>query len=65
MNILNWKYKLIEYVNGFLLEEINGIIEVFKNLNFWKIFFVYLGFGVLVVVGYMDFGNWLIFIIGG
>lgn len=56
---------MIEYVNGFLFEEINGIIDVFKNMSFWKMLFVYLGLGVLVVVGYMDLGNWFILIIGG
>lgn len=57
--------KMFNYVNGFSLEEINNIVEVFKNVSFWWILLVYSGFGVLVVVGYMDLGNWIMLIVGG
>jgi len=51
------KHKLIEYANGPSLEEINGTIEVPKNLSFWKALFAYSGPGALVAVGYMDPGK--------
>lgn len=59
------KHKLIEYANGPSLEEINGTIEVPKNLSFWKTLFAYSGPGALVAVGYMDPGNWSTSITGG
>ncbi|WP_047998708.1 Nramp family divalent metal transporter [Lactiplantibacillus herbarum] len=59
------KHKLIEYANGPSLEEINGTIEVPKNLSFWKALFAYSGPGALVAVGYMDPGNWSTSITGG
>ncbi|AVK61232.1 divalent metal cation transporter [Lactobacillus sp. CBA3605] len=59
------KHKLIEYANGPSLEEINGTIEVPKNLGFWKMLFAYSGPGALVAVGYMDPGNWSTSITGG
>ena len=61
----NRKHKLIEYANGPSLEEINGTIEVPKNLSFWKTLFAYSGPGALVAVGYMDPGNWSTSITGG
>jgi manganese transport protein len=64
-NTPNRKHKLIEYANGPSLEEINGTIEVPKNLNFWKTLFAYSGPGALVAVGYMDPGNWSTSITGG
>lgn len=59
------KHKLIEYANGPSLEEINGTIEVPKNMSFWKTLFAYSGPGALVAVGYMDPGNWSTSITGG
>ncbi|CAM3154412.1 Nramp family divalent metal transporter [Lactiplantibacillus plajomi] len=64
-NTPNRKHKLIEYANGPSLEEINGTIEVPKNLSFWKTLFAYSGPGALVAVGYMDPGNWSTSITGG
>ncbi|MFB9768680.1 Nramp family divalent metal transporter [Lactiplantibacillus modestisalitolerans] len=61
----NRKHKLIEYANGPSLEEINGTIEVPKNMSFWKTLFAYSGPGALVAVGYMDPGNWSTSITGG
>lgn len=59
------KKHLIEYANGPSLEEINGTIEVPKNLSFWRTLFAYSGPGALVAVGYMDPGNWSTSITGG
>ncbi|ETY73216.1 manganese transporter [Lactiplantibacillus fabifermentans T30PCM01] len=59
------KHKLIEYANGPSLEEINGKIEVSKDIGFWKTLFAYSGPGALVAVGYMDPGNWSTSITGG
>jgi len=61
----NRSHKLIEYANGPSLEEINGKIEVPKNIGFWKTLFAYSGPGALVAVGYMDPGNWSTSITGG
>ncbi len=52
------RHHLIEYANGPSLEEINGTIDVPKNMSFWKTLFAYSGPGALVAVGYMDPGNW-------
>lgn len=59
------KQHLIHYANGPSLEEINGTVEVPKNLSFWKTLFMYSGPGALVAVGYMDPGNWSTSITGG
>ncbi len=59
------KHHLIEYANGKSLEEINGTVEVPKNIGFWKALFMYSGPGALVAVGYMDPGNWSTSITGG
>ncbi|WP_286136881.1 Nramp family divalent metal transporter [Philodulcilactobacillus myokoensis] len=56
---------LIKYANGESLQEINGTVEVPKNLGFWKTLFKYSGPGALVAVGYMDPGNWSTSITGG
>jgi len=58
-------HKLIEYANGPSLEEINGKIDVPKNIGFWRTLFAYSGPGALVAVGYMDPGNWSTSITGG
>lgn len=57
--------RLLNFANGPSLEEINGTIEVPKNLGFWKTLFAYSGPGALVAVGYMDPGNWSTSITGG
>lgn len=59
------KHHLIEYANGPSLEEINGTIEVPKDVGFLKTLFAYSGPGALVAVGYMDPGNWSTSITGG
>ncbi|USS93175.1 Nramp family divalent metal transporter [Fructilactobacillus ixorae] len=59
------KHRLVEYANGRSLDEINGSIEVPKNIGFWKTLFMYSGPGALVAVGYMDPGNWATSITGG
>jgi manganese transport protein len=59
------KQHIIHYANGPSLEEINGTVEVPKNLSFWKTLFMYSGPGALVAVGYMDPGNWSTSITGG
>lgn len=59
------KNKWLTYANGPSLEEINGTVEVPKNISFWKALFVYSGPGALVAVGYMDPGNWSTSITGG
>ncbi|USS86062.1 Nramp family divalent metal transporter [Fructilactobacillus cliffordii] len=59
------KHHLVEYANGKSLDEINGSIEVPKNIGFWKTLFMYSGPGALVAVGYMDPGNWATSITGG
>ncbi|WP_413627840.1 Nramp family divalent metal transporter [Fructilactobacillus vespulae] len=59
------KHRLIEYANGQSLDEINGTVEVPKNIGFWKTLFKYSGPGALVAVGYMDPGNWATSITGG
>ncbi|GMC13128.1 MULTISPECIES: Nramp family divalent metal transporter [Enterococcus] len=59
------RHHLIEYANGPSLEEINGTIDVPKNMSFWKTLFAYSGPGALVAVGYMDPGNWSTSITGG
>lgn len=51
------RHHLIEYANGPSLEEINGTIDVPKNMSFWKTLFAYSGPGALVAVGYMDPGK--------
>lgn len=55
----------IHYANGPSLEEINGTIEVPKDLSFFKTLLAYSGPGALVAVGYMDPGNWSTSITGG
>ena len=45
------RHHLIEYANGPSLEEINGTIDVPKNMSFWKTLFAYSGPGALVAVG--------------
>ncbi|MGT2807197.1 divalent metal cation transporter [Streptococcus iniae] len=57
--------RLLDYANGPSLEEINGSIEVPKNLSFFKTLLAYSGPGALVAVGYMDPGNWSTSITGG
>ncbi|MCH4167634.1 MAG: Nramp family divalent metal transporter [Streptococcaceae bacterium] len=59
------RHHLVEYANGPSLEEINGTIDVPKNMSFWKTLFAYSGPGALVAVGYMDPGNWSTSITGG
>ncbi|USS88272.1 Nramp family divalent metal transporter [Fructilactobacillus hinvesii] len=59
------KHRLVEYANGKSLDEINGSVEVPKNIGFWKTLFMYSGPGALVAVGYMDPGNWATSITGG
>lgn len=59
------KTHFIQYANGKSLQEINGTVEVPKNLGFWKTLFMYSGPGALVAVGYMDPGNWSTSITGG
>ncbi|KRM79739.1 manganese transport protein mntH [Fructilactobacillus sanfranciscensis DSM 20451] len=59
------KHHLIEYANGKSLDEINGTVEVPKNIGFWKTLLMYSGPGELVAVGYMDPGNWATSITGG
>ncbi|AEN98687.1 putative manganese transport protein mntH [Fructilactobacillus sanfranciscensis TMW 1.1304] len=59
------KHHLIEYANGKSLDEINGTVEVPKNIGFWKALLMYSGPGALVAVGYMDPGNWATSITGG
>lgn len=59
------KHHLIEYANGKSLDEINGTVEVPKNIGFWKTLLMYSGPGALVAVGYMDPGNWATSITGG
>lgn len=61
----NNKHSFLEYANGPSLEEINGTIEVPKNMGFLKTLFAYSGPGALVAVGYMDPGNWSTSITGG
>lgn len=64
-SVSHTKHHLVEYANGPSLEEINGTIEVPKNMNFWRTLFAYSGPGALVAVGYMDPGNWSTSITGG
>ncbi|CAH1857037.1 Nramp family divalent metal transporter [Convivina intestini] len=59
------KHHFIEYANGKSLQEINGTVEVPKDIGFWKTLFMYSGPGALVAVGYMDPGNWSTSITGG
>lgn len=59
------RHRLIYHTNGKSLEEINGIVEVPKNVGFFKMLLTYSGPGALVAVGYMDPGNWSTSITGG
>lgn len=58
------RHHLIEYANGPSLEEINGTIDVPKNMSFWKTLFAYSGPGALVAVGYMDQETGLLQLLG-
>ncbi|MCT0016300.1 divalent metal cation transporter [Lactococcus lactis subsp. lactis] len=59
------RHRLIYHTNGKSLEEINGTVEVPKNVGFFKTLLTYSGPGALVAVGYMDPGNWSTSITGG
>ncbi len=59
------RHRLIYHTNGKSLEEINGTVEVPKNVGFFKMLLTYSGPGALVAVGYMDPGNWSTSITGG
>lgn len=59
------RHRLIYHTNGKSLEEINGKVEVPKNVGFFKMLLTYSGPGALVAVGYMDPGNWSTSITGG
>lgn len=59
------RHRLIYHTNGKSLEEINGTVEVLKNVGFFKMLLTYSGPGALVAVGYMDPGNWSTSITGG
>lgn len=59
------RHRLIYHTNGKSLEEINGTVEVSKNVCFFKMLLTYSGPGALVAVGYMDPGNWSTSITGG
>ncbi|HFH8865036.1 TPA: Nramp family divalent metal transporter [Streptococcus agalactiae] len=47
------------------LSEVNQSVEVPHNSSFWNTLRAFLGPGALVVVGYMDPGNWITSVIGG
>ncbi|MCT1193382.1 divalent metal cation transporter [Lactococcus lactis] len=59
------RHRLIYHTNGKSLEEINGTVEVPKNVGLFKMLLTYSGPGALVAVGYMDPGNWSTSITGG
>lgn len=65
MKVVEEKVIYLMGVDSKSLDEVNGSVWVFKDVSFWWILIVYIGLGVLVVVGYMDFGNWIILIVGG